>query len=879
MRKLRLLLAVLLMSAVFVGCNEGDRGIPDLPYLPIPGGDKDDDDDKPGQGGGNTGGGSQDTPLTGEIDPNKTYPLTSSIPTFFSESTTNDVLIVINAEGTAMEGSSEAWYAHTGVITSASTGDADWKYVKADWGVDIPECKLRKHEVGELWTLTIKGGPRAYYGVPEGEKILKLAFVFRTSGGTSEVKDNGKDIFVELSEESLSVKFITPANGTMLQVGEPCKVEVAAQASESLALYMNGGEVMSTAESTISYEYTPSAAEDIVFKAVATAGGESVEETINLTVLGETQNEARPTDSVGGVTVEGSSATFVLYAPGKQSVVLLSELNNYAPSNEYMMKRDGDYFWITVDGIQANKEYGYQYMVDGSIKVGDPYATKILDPWNDKYISTSTYPGLKPYPSEYTTDVVSVFDTFTTEYNWEIEDFDRPAENSLAIYELLVRDFSTERTINAVTAKLDYLKTLGINAIELMPIQEFDGNDSWGYNPCFYFAADKAYGTEEDYKRFIDECHKRDIAVILDVVFNHATGLHPWAKMWWNSSANKTASDNPLFNVDAPHNFSVFHDFKHTNAKVQEYFDDVLQYWLEEYNVDGFRFDLTKGFVQKPSNYDASGYSAERIGILKGYAEAIREVEPDAYIIFEHFCDQREENELYESVGALCWNNSPMNGYMESVMGYTGSNKSSFADFKRGRVNNIETHDEERVAYKAITYGQAWMKSDWAIISKRLQAAYAFHFLAPYPRMMWQFGELGYDVSINANESGVVGSGDEYRTHRKPVRWNYFDEANRRALYDAMSKIISYRTSHEEIYGQDNLSVKTWSVGDANMGGKVLVMDNVIVVANFSNAQTSTAVNVPQSGEWTNLISGEKVSLGSTYTATLAAHDYIVLVR
>jgi hypothetical protein len=220
-----------------------------------------------------------------------------------------------------------------------------------------------------------------------------------------------------------------------------------------------------------------------------------------------------------------------------------------------------------------------------------------------------------------------------------------------------------------------------------------------------------------------------------------------------------------------------------------------------------------------------------------------------------------------------------MNGYMESVMGYTGSNKSSFADFKRGRVNNIETHDEERVAYKAITYGQTWMKSDWAIISKRLQAAYAFHFLAPYPRMMWQFGELGYDVSINANESGVVGSGDEYRTHRKPVRWNYFDEANRRALYDAMSKIISYRTSHEEIYGQDNLSVKTWSVGDANMGGKVLVMDNVIVVANFSNAQTSTAVNVPQSGEWTNLISGEKVSLGSTYTATLAAHDYIVLVR
>ena len=876
MKKFRLLLAVLMMSAMFVGCDEGDRGIPDIPYPPQggqtgggdePGGGEEPDD--PNQGG--------DTP-SGEIDPNKNYPLISSIPTFITENMTDDVTIVVNGEGTTIDGYRQDLYAHTGVITAASTGDADWKYVKADWTVNIPDCKLVKHEVGELWTLTIKGGPRAYYGVPAGEKIVKLAFVFRGPAGTPELKDNGKDIFVELSEEALSVKFITPANGTMYKVGETCDVQVAAQGAEALSLFMNDAEVVSTQESTITYSYTPSAAEDIVFKAVATNGGERVEEIVNVTVLGDTQNETRPTDSVGGVTLEGSSATFVLYAPGKQSVVLLSELNDYAPSNEYMMKRDGDYFWITVDGLQANKEYGYQFLVDGSIKVGDPYATKILDPWNDKYISTSTYPGLKPYPSEYTTDIVSVFDTYTTEYDWEIEDFDRPAENSLAIYELLIRDFTTERTINAVTAKLDYLKTLGINAIELMPIQEFDGNDSWGYNPCFYFAADKAYGTEEDYKRFIDECHKRDIAVILDVVFNHATGLHPWAKMWWNSSTNKTASDNPLFNVDAPHNFSVFHDFKHTNAKVQEYFDDVLQYWLEEYNVDGFRFDLTKGLVQNPSNYDAGGYSAERIGILKGYAEAIREVEPDAYVIFEHFCDQREETELYESVGALCWNNNAMNGYMESVMGYTGNNKSSFADFKQGRVNNIETHDEERVAYKAITYGQAWMKSDWAIISKRLQAAYAFHFLAPYPRMMWQFGELGYDVSIEANESGVVGSNGQYRTDRKPIRWNYFDDANRRALYDAMSKIITYRTSHEEIYGQSNLTVKQ-AVGDANMSGKYLVMDNVIVIANFSNAQASTTVNVPQSGEWTNLISGEKVSLGSSYTATLAAHDYIVLVR
>ena len=153
--------------------------------------------------------------------------------------------------------------------------------------------------------------------------------MFRGPAGTPELKDNGKDIFVELSEEALSVKFITPANGTMYKVGETCDVQVAAQGAEALSLFMNDAEVVSTQESTITYSYTPSVAEDIVFKAVATNGGERVEEIVNVTVLGDTQNETRPTDSVGGVTLEGSSATFVLYAPGKQSVVLLSELNDY----------------------------------------------------------------------------------------------------------------------------------------------------------------------------------------------------------------------------------------------------------------------------------------------------------------------------------------------------------------------------------------------------------------------------------------------------------------------------------------------------------------------------------------------------------------------
>ena len=792
------------------------------------------------------------------------YPLISTDPAFVTEAMTEDITVILNTAGTAADGFKGELYAHTGVLTDKSTTTGDWKYVLSDWGQNIPECKLES-QGDNIWHYTIKGGVHAWYGVPDNEKVTHIAFVFRSADSSIEVKDNGADIFVELAVEGLSVKIISPAHGAILQVGEEYTVQVQQQAATNVKLYKNDTAVAETGSATLTYTYKPEQPEDVVFKAVATDGTDTIEESVSVAVLGETENATRPANVKNGVNVNGNEVTFVLFAPGKKSVVLLADFNEYAPSNSSMMKKDGDYFWITVAGLEEGVEYGYQYLVDGTIKIGDPYATKILDPWNDKWISASVYPNLKAYPAEYTSDIVSVFELNPAEFTWTATSYERPAENSLAIYELLVRDFTEEGSINAVTAKLDYLETLGVNAIELMPIQEFDGNDSWGYNPCFFFAADKAYGTEEAYKTFIDECHKRDIAVIIDVVFNHATGQHPYAKMWWDSGANKTLPTNPFFNVDAPHNWSVFHDFNHTYQYTVQYVDDVLEYWMEEYNVDGFRFDLTKGFVQNPSNYDAGGYSAQRIGILKHYAETIRAVDEDAYIIFEHFCDQSEETELYNSVGALCWNNNQRNGYKQSVLGYTGS---SFADFKKGRINNIETHDEERIAYDAIKYAQSWAKP-WNVLTKRLQAVYAFHFLTPYPKMMWQFGELGYDVSIEENG----------RTGRKPVRWNYYEDADRKALYDAMSKVISWRTDHKEYYGQAEVAVHTWSVADGNMGGKTLVMDRVIVVANFTNSQTTTTVSVPSAGQWTNLITGATVELDSSHTFTLAGSDYIVLVK
>lgn len=818
----------------------------------------------------------QDDCSIDDVDPTLDWPLIATLPSLISPDMTTDCVVVVNvSESSVTPG--EKLYAHTGVITDQSTSGGDWKYVKHDWAVDAEDCRLT-HVGGTIYALLIPGGPRAFYGVPEGEELKQLAFVFRTSGGTAEVKNNGQDIYVDLVDASeLLVKFVSPSHGEIVGVGDVVSVKAVAQNAEGITLMLNDAEVAQVTGNEINYEYTVSEIGDLVFEAVAhDKEGATATSSVTVAALGATESMARPAGVKDGVTVEGSEATVVIFAPGKEQVILLGDFNGFAPSNEYMMYKDGDYFWTTVSGLQPNTEYAYQFLVDGKTRVGDPYCEKVLDPWNDKWINENyeIYPNLKAYPAN-TTGMASVFTTSTDEYKWEIENFVRPDKNSLAIYELLFRDFTPEGSVKAATAKLDYLEALGVNAIELMPIQEFDGNNSWGYNPCFYFAPDKAYGTEEDYKEFIDECHKRGIAVILDIVLNHATGQFPWMLMWSDDGAYPN-SQNPFFNVKAKHPFNVYNDLNHNFHKTKSYFCDMLKYWLTEYKVDGYRFDLAKGITQTDSGSDdgrCQQYDSNRIGHLKAYYDAMQQASPGSYMILEYFVCDQEETEM-ANYGALPWRNS-IHGYQESVMGWTGSSNFSGA-YAKGRVSYMESHDEDRIAYKAVAFGNTGAK-DWANLHKRIAGAMALHFLTPYPKMMWQGGELGDDRELT--EAG--------RTDKKPFRWEDMNNPNRKALYDACCKIISFRTDHPELYGNGaSNSTTKYQVSDGDMGGKHLVYTSggstVAVVANFNatgGTTTKFALTLP-AGTYTNLITGASVNVSSgTYNVSLAPHDYIVLVK
>ena len=576
------------------------------------------------------------------------------------------------------------------------------------------------------------------------------------------------------------------------------------------------------------------------------------------------------------------SVTFVFYEKDKNGkryewCYLIGEFNNWERMSEYAMKRDesAGCWWITCDGFESGKEYMFQYMTgndDVRLRLSDPYS-EITYEGNDQWISASTYPSMRPYPSQ-TSGYVSAFEIGREAYNWQVTDFKIEDEDDLIIYELLLRDFTVnggkEGNLELAMEKLDYLETLGINAIELMPIQEFDGNDSWGYNPNHYFAMDKAYGTREMYKKFIDECHKRGIAVFVDVVYNHLTGNNAFDKMY-------PLDINPFFNKTAPHPYSVFEDINHDNEVIVNHIKRSLGYLLTEYNVDGFRFDLTKGFTNNSSTEaTASNYDADRVAILKGYNDYIRSVDEDAVVILEHFCADKEEKELAEA-GMKLWRNinyaygqAAQGTQKDSGLGalWTGSTGMRFG----GYVGYMESHDEERNAFRQKTYGEAGVKGDLAAMMQRLELNAAFFLTVPGPKMIWQFGELGYDISIE--EGG--------RTGRKTPKWEYLDVPERKALYDTYCDLIKFRKDNPEFF--DQTASFSWKVGQNDWdNGRFITCTagskSFVVVGNFTVQEKTFTVEMPSDGTWVNQFDKSEVYTGGSLNITLPAGDFRLLTN
>ena len=751
-------------------------------------------------------------------------------------------------------------YAHTGVILK---GNTSWQHVIGTWGYNSTQPKLT-YLGNYLYRLDISPDIKTYYSLADNDSVQKLAFVFRNAAGTHQTRP---DIFLNVYGEGLQISILQPAGHTLLNRNSDLFISAATSLYADITLALNNSMVKTESGTSINHTIHFSDAGDYWIRVSANDGSNRKADSVFVHVLGDQEEVNLPEQLADGINyIEEDSVVLVLYAPEKQHVFVIGDFNDWTPGADYRMMKDGDRYWISLSNLTPGEEYAFQYLVDGTLRIADPYTSKVLDPWNDPYITPATYPDLKPYPAGRTEGIVAVLQTGQTEYVWNNDSYIPPPKEKLVIYEMLLRDFLAAHDWKTLADTLNYFDNLGITAIEIMPFNEFEGNLSWGYNPSFYFAPDKYYGTVNDLKAFVDSCHGRGIAVIMDIVLNHANNSCPLAQLYWDEANNKPASSNPWFNPDSPNpSLSWGNDFNHESEATKAFVESVTSYWLMKYRIDGFRFDFSKGFTNTPG--DGSAYDASRIAILKRIADHIRAVNPDAYIILEHFGTNPEEEELANH-GMMLW------GEMTSVYALAAQGKTSdlsWATYKARSwevphlISYMESHDKERLMVMNLSSGASsgtYNTREPATALKRMEAVAVFLLAIPGPKMIWQFGEMGYDVSIDYGG----------KLSEKPIRWYYLSEPGRQRLYQVYKCMNELRKEHEAFhtdtytYSLDGLQ-KRITLNHASM--------DITVLGNFGLTEATIPPAFTSTGKWYEYFTGDSLQVSDiNQLITLRAGEY-----
>ena len=778
-------------------------------------------------------------------------------------------------------------YLHSGV-----GDDSDpWGFnVIGNWGQDDGVGEMTDNGDG-TWSITFI--PEQYYNLTpsQASTVTKMGLVFRSEDGSQELKDNGcTDFFLNIG--AFQVTMINPYLENVILVNSGSQTQIIAQNSNGPANYelFVDGVSYHTASNTTFYQsiFISNITENKQCSLVVTQGSSNVIKNFNIYV-NATIEQNIPNGLEEGLNYNANDPTkitLVLNAPFKDFVYVAGSFNDWNPGSEYAMKKNptSDIFWLELTALTPGQVETYQYWVydqnpiSGSpkeVKTADPYSTLVLSPFDDPYIPENSYPDLPVYPQGQQREV-TVLKTGQTPYNWQATNFNKPKKEDLVIYELLIRDFDSDRNFQDVIDKIDYFKDLNINAIELMPVMEFEGNESWGYNPSFHMALDKFYGTEDKFRELVDLCHQNGIAVILDIALNHAFGRNPMVRMWMedpeNSGWGEPSVENPYFNYEATHSYGVGADFNHGSNLTKAYTKRVIKHWIEEFKIDGFRWDLTKGFTQNCTSGDESctgSYQSDRVAVLKEYADYSWSLDSDHYVIFEHLGGQQEQKEwadyrIDEGKGIMLWGKTT-SPYNQLTMGY-GSN-SNFSGIGHNSQNFIgkrligyaESHDEERLMYNNLQNGASngnYDITDLDTALERMGALGAVSLTIPGPKMIWHFGELGMEQSLNTCSDGTV---DNCRLDTKPQpQWtdNWLDNPIRNQIYNTWARLNELKINEAVFEGN-------YDINSGSLTPKIYIWDdalpsnslkNVIIIANFDLSNQDVVPYFPYTGVWYDLM-------------------------
>jgi glycosidase len=818
---------------------------------------------------------------------------------------TASATILFDKTGTGLAAYSGTIYAHTGLTVNGTP----WQNVKGTWGNNTTQPALTLVS-GNIYKLDLTPTIMAYYGLASGS-VTKVNMVFRNALGNAQTADYTLDV------GAFQSTLVTPAEGSNTIINSGQNLSISASNTNGSASYdlLANGVSINTFTGT-SYSYTDTNITiNKSYELRITQGATIFIKQFGVIVNAGTTNETMAAGLEDGINYnpsDNTKATLVLTAPGKDFVYVAGSFNSYVPGTNHLMKKDttANKFWLELTGLTPGQQYTYQYWVVDTtpttnspaiVKTADPYSTLVLSPFDDSGIPAISYPNMPVYPSGQQREV-TVLQTGQTAYPWSsaTTNFVKPSKDNLVVYEVLIRDFDANRNFQTLIDRIDYFKNLKVNAIQLMPVMEFEGNESWGYNTAFHMALDKFYGTKAKMQEFVDLCHQNGIAVILDVALNHAFGRNPMVRMWMKDPDGDgwgdAAADNPYFNEFAKHSYSVGNDFNHSTAYTKYYTKRVIKQWVDEFKIDGFRWDLTKGFTQACSGGDdtcTNAYQADRVAILKEYADYSWALDPNHYVIFEHLGADNEEQAWANyriaetpSKGVMMWGEMTY-PYTQLIEGYAtggditrmGANAHGFT--AKRLMGYPESHDKDRLMYSAVTYGNGSGTSPVAgnlnNALYRMSAIGAISLLIPGPKMIWHFAELGMNNSIYTCTDGSVNTesdtttGDCKLATKPQPQWvnNWPAVAQRSQIYNDWAKMIAMKRNNPVFNGSYAISPNT-----NNVRQRVYVFDNsltglknVVILANFSVASQNITADFPYTGTWYNLMDNTSLSVGATNMA------------
>ena len=520
-----------------------------------------------------------------------------------------------------------------------------------------------------------------------------------------------------------------------------------------------------------------------------------------------------------------------LFAPNNEGAALIGSFSAW---QEIPMKKGEDgYFRSSVE--LDDDVYQYKFRVqsqspgleDQWLDVIDPYATDV-----DETTKTSIL-RIK--------DGQIIIDT----YVWQHDDTPLPENHELVIYEMHVADFSGGEVdsykrgkYQDAIEKLDHLSKLGINAIELMPVNEYPGDYNWGYTVRHFFATESSYGTTEDLKRFVDECHGRGIRVFVDGIYNHTDENCPLMlidRNYWYYQHMHYPEDpqnywGPEFNYD-------YYDEKLDVKPAWKYVGDVVRFWVQEYHIDGIRFDA----VRQLANYEFLEWLANEAKVYTA--------NKPFYNIAEHIPDT---STVVSPAGPLdsCWHESFRYFVLPHICGETFELEKlkEVLDPKRQNyatatnvVNYLATHDREHLMREL---GNRGIFEEAAFERAKLGAALLI--TAMGVPMLW----MGEEFGEHKRKSQTV-------TQPKKIAWPLLEKDLNHDLFEYYACLIALRKQSPALQS-DNIEFF-----HENADAKVLAYvrwhetgNRVTVVVNFSDHSLDgyRVPNLPAPGMWQELM-------------------------